>query len=183
MADGADRGPGEPVACGEVPGTVGDCAGPAAWCEGAGPVELASLPERDRLQALAALTARFAGSYLRFMGGRGDALSYPRLRVLELLEVAGPTIMRDLAERLAMTARNITAIVDVLEEAGLVARVPHPTDRRATVVELTGAGRVETVRARGASLDRVAAAFGPLSLEEQQVYADLLGQLSAGFCR
>lgn len=158
------------------------CAEAAAWCAGEGPVDLAALEPSERLQALAALTARFSGSYLRWMGSRGSALSYPRLRVLELLEVGGPTIMRSLADSLGMTARNITAIVDALEDAHLVVRRPHPTDRRATVVELTDEGRAETDLARGRSLERVASAFGALSLEEQQAYADLLTRLSAAFC-
>lgn len=36
---------------------------------------------------------------------------------------------------------SVTNTVDRLEEQGLVRRVPHPSDRRALVVELTDAGR------------------------------------------
>ncbi len=43
-----------------------------------------------------------------------------------------------------MPPRNVTSLVDALEENGLVARRPHPTDRRATLVELTGSGAAAT---------------------------------------
>jgi DNA-binding MarR family transcriptional regulator len=46
--------------------------------------------------------------------------------------------MADLAGSLGVTPRNITALVDGLEAEDLVRRVPHPTDRRITMVELTG---------------------------------------------
>jgi DNA-binding MarR family transcriptional regulator len=46
--------------------------------------------------------------------------------------------MADLAEQLSVTPRNVTALVDGLEVERLVRRVPHATDRRVTLVELTG---------------------------------------------
>lgn len=143
------------------------------------PVDLEGLPLSDRMETLAALTARFAATYLRWMGDRGLILSYPRRRVLEALESGGPLIMRDLAGALGMTARNITAIVDALEAAGFVARRRHPTDRRATLIELTDAGRVEIDQARLQAVDKLGILFGQLSPSEQQVYADLLARLSA----
>ena len=39
-----------------------------------------------------------------------------------------------------MTARNVTGLIDALEHDGLVERLPHPSDRRATLVRLTVAG-------------------------------------------
>jgi DNA-binding MarR family transcriptional regulator len=58
---------------------------------------------------------------------------------------AAPRRTDDLAgaqpPHLEVTPRNITGLVDGLEGAGLVRRVPHPSDRRAALVELTVAGR------------------------------------------
>jgi DNA-binding MarR family transcriptional regulator len=158
------------------------CTSPAPSFKDSDVVQLERLRGPEPLEALAALTARFAGSYVRFMGGRGDLLGYPRLRVLEVLEATGPTIMRSLAEQLGMTARNVTSIVDALEEAGLVERLPHPSDRRATVVRLTAKGALEGDRGRRAWLERAASAFGELSLEEQQAFAALLARLVARLC-
>ena len=39
-----------------------------------------------------------------------------------------------------MTARNVTGLVDGLEETGYVDRRQHPDDRRATLVTLTDQG-------------------------------------------
>ena len=52
--------------------------------------------------------------------------------------------MSDLSDRLGVTPRNITKLVDGLESEGLVIRSPHPDDRRATIVTLTAAGEVVT---------------------------------------
>jgi DNA-binding MarR family transcriptional regulator len=57
------------------------------------------------------------------------------------LHQTGPVTQRELSEALRCTPRNVTGLVDALEAAGLVAREPHPTDRRATLVTLTGRGR------------------------------------------
>lgn len=45
-----------------------------------------------------------------------------------------------LAARLDIVPRSATAVVDALEELGLVARAPDPDDRRSVLVALTPAG-------------------------------------------
>ncbi|AZS84982.1 MarR family transcriptional regulator [Streptomyces griseoviridis] len=47
---------------------------------------------------------------------------------------------RRLAELLQCDASTATAMIDRLERRGLVRRVPHPTDRRAKVIQLTPEG-------------------------------------------
>jgi DNA-binding MarR family transcriptional regulator len=172
-----------------VSGDIEEFMQEVATCESSVPVcagehkDLAELDEADRLLLLAALTARFSASYLRRMRSRpADALNFSNGRVLEILETRGPTIMRDIAESLGTTPRNMTAIIDSLEECGSVRRTPHPGDRRATVVELTAAGRKQADQARQEAVARVATAFNSMSLEEQQQYADLLGRVLGFFC-
>jgi DNA-binding MarR family transcriptional regulator len=46
-----------------------------------------------------------------------------------------------LADRLRIAPRSATDVVDSLEERGWVRRTPDPTDRRATTLTLTEAGR------------------------------------------
>ena len=60
--------------------------------------------------------------------------TYPRLRVLEALHCQGPAKMKSLADALGLSARNMTAVADSLESEGLLRRVAHPTDRRATLL-------------------------------------------------
>src|SRR6266540_2276283 len=70
--------------------------------------------------------------------------SVARLRLLYELHCRGPRKMVDLADTLGVTPRNITALVDALEAEQQLRRVPHATDRRITMVEITGgAGSVE----------------------------------------
>ncbi len=115
------------------------------------------------------------------MGSRGNILSYPRVRALEVL-ATGPAIMKDLADALGTTPRNVTAMVDALEHGGLVTRLPHPSDRRATLIELTELGRSEVRQARLVALERVTSLFSALSLTEQEQYAQMLGQLLSALC-
>jgi DNA-binding MarR family transcriptional regulator len=67
--------------------------------------------------------------------------SVPRARLLRAMLELGTPRMSDLAAHLGLTARTITTAVDALEGEGLLARRPAPGDRRATLVELTPAGR------------------------------------------
>lgn len=66
----------------------------------------------------------------------------PRFDLMAQLERApGGLTMSELSRRLMVTGGNVTGITDMLEAEGLVARVDHPTDRRAYTVKLTAAGR------------------------------------------
>lgn len=67
-------------------------------------------------------------------------LTPARAEVLWLLHRSGPLTQRELSQTLKCTPRNVTGLVDALEAAGFVARKPHPTDRRATLVTLTEQG-------------------------------------------
>lgn len=70
----------------------------------------------------------------------GTSLSTARMHVLWVLQHEGPVTQQTLAERLEVTPRNISGLVDALEETGYVRRGSHPTDRRAHLVALTGEG-------------------------------------------
>lgn len=61
------------------------------------------------------------------------------LRCLEILlqEVPDTATPRLLADRLGITTGSTTTMLDRLEDAGLVERQPHPTDRRRVIVRAT----------------------------------------------
>ena len=99
-----------------------------------------------------------------------------RTRAIALWEIAArrPITQRELADALAVTPRNVTALVDALERTGFVVRKAHPTDRRAIVIALTKKGSAAVARLtaekhalaetlfrglRAADLATVAAAF------------------------
>ncbi|WP_460319802.1 MarR family winged helix-turn-helix transcriptional regulator [Paenibacillus sp. YSY-4.3] len=64
-------------------------------------------------------------------------ISGPRLRLLSTVSEAGQIRMSELAVKLDIQARTVTDFVDALEKDGLLLRIPDPTDRRATLIQLT----------------------------------------------
>jgi DNA-binding MarR family transcriptional regulator len=71
----------------------------------------------------------------------GTPLTAARIRVLWELQHSGPSTQHALATHLGVSPRNITGLVDALEAGGYVARSPHPSDRRATIVSLAASAR------------------------------------------
>jgi DNA-binding MarR family transcriptional regulator len=67
---------------------------------------------------------------------------YPGQEVLLLeLDRTGPRIQAQLSEALGCEPPTITLMTRKLEASGHIRRAPAPTDRRATVVELTRSGK------------------------------------------
>ena len=86
--------------------------------------------------------------------------------------------MRSLADRWACDASYVTTIVDELEERGLAARRPHPSDRRIKTVELTAAG-ARTMDNALELLYEPPSSFGALTPTEQRELRDLLRKIAA----
>jgi DNA-binding MarR family transcriptional regulator len=138
-------------------------------------VNLAGRGEAEARTMLVAQTARFAASFLRWTETRTcDGINYARLRLLQALHCGGPAIMRDLGTQLGATPRNMTAIVDALEDAQLVVRRPHPTDRRATLVELSPKGVREADEGLGPRFDVMSEIFAGLSPAEREQFSALM---------
>ena len=76
-------------------------------------------------------------------------------------------------------ARNMTAAVDALEIDGLVRRTAHPSDRRATLVELTKDGFQAAEQELAPRLDAISDLFNELTKAEQRQLAGLLDRLAA----
>jgi DNA-binding MarR family transcriptional regulator len=71
-----------------------------------------------------------------------DALGVSFGRARAVRRVARrPMSMSELAASLGIDKPNATVVVDDLEALGLVRRRPHPTDRRAKLVEATREGK------------------------------------------
>ena len=52
-----------------------------------------------------------------------------------------PLCPNEIGERRLVTRGTVTGVLDSLEQRGLVARRPHPADRRSLLIELTAKGR------------------------------------------
>jgi len=154
--------------------TAGSCDGE---CSGA--VNLAGLSDAESAAVLVAQTAQFTTSFLRWMETRScGGLNYARLRLLQALHGGGPAIMRDLGTQLGTSPRNMTAIVDALEEAHLVVRRRHPTDRRATIIELSSEGAREAEQELAPRIDAMSEIFADLSPAERTQFSAFLSKLT-----
>lgn len=94
-----------------------------------------------------------------------------------LVALEGPMPMRALAERARCDPSSVTYIVDKLEEAGLVARTPHPTDRRSKLIVLTDEG----ARTRAAIITEFvhASVLSRLNQDERDQLESILARLVA----
>ncbi|MCX4097338.1 MarR family winged helix-turn-helix transcriptional regulator [Nocardia sp. alder85J] len=93
---------------------------------------------------------------------RPTGLTFSRYELLMLLSFSrsGALPMAVASARLQVHPTSVTNTVDRLEAANLVKRVPHPSDRRATLIEITTAGRDLVGRATADLNDRVFARPG-----------------------
>lgn len=94
---------------------------------------------RDALSQLFLVTTLMWADMERGLLERG--LTLARAKVLWILGEAGRMTQRELAAELKVTPRNVTTLIDALEETGFARRTAHLTDRRATVIVLTPKGR------------------------------------------
>ena len=100
-------------------------------------------------------------------------VSVPQVRALYALR--DPLSMRELAERLYLDPSNLTALVDRLEDLGLVERQADADDRRVKRLVITEKG----VHLSEEIIDAVFAegtVFDVLDADEQRQLLDLLGQ-------
>jgi len=107
---------------------------------------------------------------------REHGLSLPGLKLLKALG-DGDRSMRQISQALHVSPRTITDMIDGLEARGLVARHPHPSDRRITLLHLTDAGAGELARASTTSERVAAAAIGALDEDEQHTLRSLLERI------
>jgi DNA-binding MarR family transcriptional regulator len=82
----------------------------------------------------------------------------PTLRALQSLQRLGPSLVTELGEDLDLVPSSASRLSDRLAEAGLITRSVAPHNRRATILELTDAGRAildEVVTKRAERFQRV----------------------------
>lgn len=133
------------------------------------------------------LTAEFGwmiGSLTRrYMGMLGDALTTlpGGVRAYHVLLVADTKSCGNqlqLASLLGIDRTVMTHLIDDLEGAGLVVRVPDPNDRRAKVVQLTDSGR-QTLCETSAVAEEVAhTMLAPLAQQERDQFVAAVRELA-----
>lgn len=106
--------------------------------------------------------------------GRSD------LRALNLLE-HGRLGASVLAQRLGLTRPAITALIDRLAEAGYVARIAVPGDRRATAVELQPATRKVFAQVYRPLGEHVCAATADLTESDLHAAVEAMTAMTSAF--
>ena len=108
---------------------------------------------------------------------RESGLSLSAYQLMRALEDSDQS-MREVSEILHVSPRSVTDMIDGLESRGLVARGPHPADRRVTLLRLTPDGRRQLAIAATLAQASDGAAISGLSTEEQQTLRYLLDQVA-----
>jgi DNA-binding MarR family transcriptional regulator len=100
----------------------------------------------------------------------GD-LTFSQLSALTSLQLAGALTPRELADVERVQPPTMTKIVGKLEERGLVARTPHPTDRRQVILAPTESGRMVYAQFERARNEWLAEALVELGPDERDTLA------------
>ncbi|MEU4238819.1 MarR family transcriptional regulator [Actinoplanes sp. NPDC026619] len=100
----------------------------------------------------------------------GD-LTFSQLSALTSLQLHGALTPRELADVERVQPPTMTKIVGKLEERGLVARTPHPTDGRQVILAPTEQGRAMYAQFEQVRNEWLAEQLAALSAEEQNVLA------------
>lgn len=116
----------------------------------------------DLIQSLGAFVRRVRAA------AAGQELSLTEASVLARLAREGPATTAELARAEGMKPQSMGTTVAALEEAGLLARKPHPTDGRQMHLVLTPAGTATREKVRQAKLDWLTRAVGQLDPQEQE---------------
>lgn len=105
-------------------------------------------------------------------------LTFPRYEALMLLYLSsrGSLPLGKIGDRLQVHRTSVTNLVDGLEKAGLVERLPHESDRRTTLASITPKGR-KVAEAATAALNGARFATAPLGPAE----LDALSAALAGY--
>lgn len=85
---------------------------------------------------------------------------------------------KELADLLVLNPSQVVALVDGLEERGLVRRVASPHDRRAKIVSVTNAGRRTHTRAQALLDAQNEELLAPLSAQERETLLRVLPHLA-----
>jgi DNA-binding MarR family transcriptional regulator len=100
----------------------------------------------------------------------GD-LTFSQLSALTSLQLAGALTPRELADMERVQPPTMTKIVGKLEDRGLVARTPHPTDGRQVILAATEHGRAVFAQFEKARNEWLAAQLAELTPGQRDTLA------------
>jgi DNA-binding MarR family transcriptional regulator len=116
----------------------------------------------DLIQALGLLVRRARAAAAK------HELSLTEAAVMKRLATDGPATTADLARAESMKPQSMGATILALEEMGMVARKPHPTDGRQVNIELTAKGAAVRKSTRDAKRTWLIQAITQLNQHERE---------------
>jgi len=125
---------------------------------------------------LARLGFGFKGKAIQLVEEAGGELHDYGL--LAILAEGSRETQATIAAALSLDPSRLVALLDGLEERGLIARQRDPLDRRRHVVSITAAGTRELSRLRALIHGFEAEFFAPLDAEERKTLHELLVRLA-----
>ncbi|MFV0137418.1 MarR family winged helix-turn-helix transcriptional regulator [Streptomyces sp. HMX87] len=132
-------------------------------------------------EQLLRLTRRVHRIQKHHLERRGLGVTPAQSRLLRTLAHYGsPPRMADLAARLEVVPRAVTTLVDGLEAAGKVRRVPDPANRRVIRIELTDDGLATLRELHAARRSAAEEILAPLTDEQRGTLGGLLDTLVDG---
>jgi DNA-binding MarR family transcriptional regulator len=120
------------------------------------------IPLLDFIQAIGLLVRRVRSATA------SHELSLTEAAVMARLARDGAATTADLARAEGMKPQSMGTTIAALEEMGMVARTPHPTDGRQVNIELTAKGAAVRKSAKDAKRTWLAQAIAQLDDEERE---------------
>jgi DNA-binding MarR family transcriptional regulator len=106
-------------------------------------------------------------------------LSAVESKVTDYLARFGPQTPKALSQLSGLSPASITALVDRLEDKGVVMRKPHPDDRRKVLIEIDMAGMADAVHLWDHLVKGVREVCGKYTDEELSAVIRFLGDAAA----
>ena len=145
------------------------------------PGQARSAQARRKRTDIAFLVAQLGAYAADRFGERTAALDFtrPQAGLLRLISREPGQSQQAVARRLGTPPSRLVALVDGLEQRGLVERRRNPGDRRNYELHLTGPGEQAMAALSQASLEHEQAISAPLTETERAQLSKLLGKLAA----
>jgi DNA-binding MarR family transcriptional regulator len=130
---------------------------------------------------IAFLVAQLGAYAAERFGERAAALDFtrPQAGLLRLISRQPGLSQQAVARRLGTPPSRLVALVDGLEQRGLIERRRNPGDRRNYALHLTAAGEQAMAALSQATLEHEQAISAPLTQAERAQLSKLLGKLAA----
>ena len=107
-----------------------------------------------------------------------SGISEQKWRVIRVLEEVGPLEQTALAKEACLLLPSLTRMLQSMEEEGLLTRAPDVSDRRKSIVRITGAGRSVLLDHSDSSAAIAAELEARYGAEKLETLLDMLDELT-----